>query len=303
MRRMPRSVFLGVTFVAFGLAACGKDSGPSASLTNQQAAEIGGAIASQVTTVAASFTATGLQTSPFLAPAFARSVGGARLAPPRVSGPCPVIDDLTDADGDGVLDNATITFDPVDCAGPGYVVSGSVHVTDPSTSDASVVGYNATYTNLATDLTGQNNDHINVSLNGSHGVLGTATSATLSENLTLAIDAQSGTEMLNGTFSQIWQVAFTPDPSNTLVMDGPLPDGQLVVNGTTHWQVNGENFTFSILAQSPLAYDATCEGQDFPFTSGELRANLQGSNGSAYIRIQFQGCGVTPLVQYFGSNA
>lgn len=306
MRKMQAAAVLALATLA--LAACGdSNSENSTALDDTNAQSVGAAVALQIASVPATFTATDLvgggAVGGFFAP---RALAAARwagfnLAPPQFSGaPCPTVDDVTDADGDGVPDDATYTFTEADCSdGQGFYLKGTIHISDPSPT---AVGYSGTYGNFLMHLDLQSNDFLEVKLNGSHGVLGTSASGTLSENLTTTLNAKSGNQNLHATISNNWQITFTAAQGEELVMDGLLPNGSFDVDGTFHYDVNGQRFNLAINTQSALVFDAACGDSSYPFSSGELRAHAGNSNGDTYVQVVFTGCGQQPTITFFGGN-
>ena len=272
MQKSRFPVLIGAACLAAALGACSSSNAPS-QLTDADAQQVGGVMVDELSQVIASFTSDGL-TGPTPSAAFSRAVLG---APPQTPpGPCPAVDNLTDTDGDGVPDNATFTFNAADCSGPGYQVTGVVHLIDPS-ADPQVVGYVGTLTNLRTEVTGQGNDHLIVTLDGSHGVVGTSTTGTLTEDLVTTIDAVVGQETLSGSLHNAWTTSFTAAQGQALEMASVLPSGGLMVGGTTSWRVNGQSFSFTMETPTALAYDASCNDPSLPFSTGRSGPTPRGT--------------------------
>ena len=211
------------------------------------------------------------------------------------------MDDPTDTDGDGVPDNATITFVLADCSTTSFELSGSIHIIDPSTT---AVGYSGAFSHFLAKLIGSGNNFASIELNGSHSVLGTSASATLTENLVTTVNASDNGQTISGTLSNNWAISFTPAVGQVLDMDVPVPSGDFTLNGTYHYDVNGQEFSFGIQTQTALAYDSSCDPNlGWPFTAGEVRARVGGPNGQAYVKVTYTACGVEPTVQFFGTNS
>ncbi|MEO8200728.1 MAG: hypothetical protein ABI679_09430, partial [Gemmatimonadota bacterium] len=287
--------------LAFGLAGCSSDNNDN-ELTDTQAQSAGGALAAQISSAPASFSASGLSNGDvgggfFLARAM--GVKGIPAAPRVLLAPCPAVDDATDTDGDGVPDNATITFVKADCSTASFEVSGTIQIIDPSTT---AVGYTGTFADFLAKLIGTGGNFASIELDGSHSVLGTPASATLSENLVTTVNASDNGQTLTGVLTNNWSISFTPAQGQNLDMGVPLPDGDLSFNGSFHYNVNGEQFTFGIVTQTALAYDSSCDpAQGWPFTTGEVRARVGGPNGRAYVKVTYNGCGVAPTVVFVGT--
>lgn len=291
-----------VAALALIASACGSDNNDEI-ITDQQGAAIGGAIAAQLATVPESFTST-----EFTATAtgggifFARhglGMTGIPSAPNLSSAPCPAVDDLTDTDGDGVPDDATFTFVAADCTdSTTYEVSGTIRIQDVP---AAAVGYIGTFGNFNTTVFGTGTNQYSLEFDGSHGVAGTAALAVLAEDITISVAVQENGQNFSGTVSNEWQVTF--DPTNDdLAMDTPLPDGAFDVSGSFRYDIGGVTAQFDITVISPLMFDSTCT-QPFPFSSGEVRAHVEGEGGNVYARIVYTGCGVDPDVTFFGRNS
>ena len=303
MRKLQAAGLLSVLAATLALGACGS-SDETPPLDDTAAEAIGGSLAAQLAGVPASFTATtltdgGVGGGFFPARAmptalWAAGVGGN----PSIRACNPAVDDATDTDQDGVPDNATITFTQANCTtGLNYII-GTIGITDPGTA----VGYTGTFTNLLVYLGLGGSDFFSVELDGSHGVTGTPTVATLSENLVTTLNGQSGQGTIGGTLSNNWQIQFTAAQGETIVMDDVLPDGSFAVNGTFTYDVNDERFSFTVQTTTALAFDSGCT-QAHPFSAGEFRAHVSGQGGNVYIKVTYLGCGVEPSVELFGRNS
>jgi hypothetical protein len=300
MRNLHTAGLLVFTLIA---AACSSDES-SDQITDAQGHAIATAIAAQIATAPASFTATDAAgTAGGGGLFFSKPILGARgmnlpLAPFRSNTACPnVTGDLSDPDADDVPTDAVLTFVSPDCDGLNYTVTGSLRIQDLLTT---AVGYSATYTNLTTTVTTQTGE-IALEFDGSHGVSGTSAGGTLSEDLTLHLDVQGQGGDVSGTVTSEWTIDFAA-PGDDLEMGLPLPDGTFNVDGTFFYNVNGVRARFEITTETGLDFDSSCVG-DYPFASGELRANLEGEGGAIYARIEYTGCNEVPDVEFFGRNS
>lgn len=305
MRKLQAAALISALTAILGLSACsGSDEG--ATLNDSSAQQVGGALAAQVGSMPAAFTATDLSSGSIGGGFFgAQAMGIARWAAGSVRGftppaPCPTADDLTDADGDGVPDDATFTFDQTACTNGAFYVSGTIHIVDPSPT---AVGYGSTFGNFLVHQTGQGTDFAQIKLNGTHGVLGTPTSVVLAENLTTAVDASDNGQTLSGSLANNWSIQFDAAQGQTIVMNDSLPDGDFTLQGNFVYDVNGQRFNMSVRTETPLTFDSTCANQVHPFTGGEIRAHLGGPNGQVYIKITYTACGVEPTVVLVGRSA
>ena len=292
-----------VLALSFVLGACGSDENND-QITDQEGAAIGAAIAAQVATIPASFTTTDVAATAgggglfFSKPMLGARALGLALAPFRSNAACPnVTGDLSDPDADDVPANALLTFVSPDCDGSNYTVTGTLRIEDLLTS---AVGYDATFANLTTTITTQTGV-LALEFDGTHGVSGTSGGGTLDENLTLHLDVSGQGGDVSGTVRNQWSISFAA-PNNDLEMGLPLPDGDFIVDGTFTYDINGVRARFNVQTQTDLVFDSSCVG-DYPFTSGELRAHLEGEDANVYARIVYTGCNEIPDVDFFGRNS
>lgn len=303
MRKVHAASLLILSFI---VSACGSDNNDD-QITDQQGAAIATAIGDQISTIPAAFTSTGVAGAAgggglfFSKPAL--GVQGIRLAPFRSGAACPnVSGDLSDPDQDDVPTDALLTFVSPDCDGTNddgfdYTVTGTLRIQDLLTA---AVGYTATYSNIITTVT-TTTGVIALEFDGTHGVSGTSGGGTLSEDLTLHVNVQGSGGTVTGTVRNDWSVSFTA-PGNDLEMGLPLPDGTFDVDGTFTYDVNGVRARFNITTQTPLDFDPNC-ALEHRFSSGELRAHLEGESANVYARILYTGCGENPDVTFFGRNS
>jgi hypothetical protein len=162
------------------------------------------------------------------------------------------------------------------------------------------VGYTATYSNLETTVT-TTAGSIALEFDGSHSVVGTASLATLAEDLTIHLVAQGAGGNVTGTVANDWAISFAA-PGDDLQMGLPLPDGTFNVDGTFTYRVNGVNARCQVSTDVPLVFDPNCT-LDHPFSAGEIRAHLEGESANVFARILFTGCGEDPDVTFFGRNS
>lgn len=303
MRKLQAAGLVSVLSLSLALGACGSDEN---TITDQTAQAVGVTLAAEVSGMPASFTATsvagGSVGGGFFAP---RAFGLAHWAAPGfrpnlVNQACnPTVDDPTDADQDGVPDDATFTFSQANCTTGNFYITGLVHIIDPSPT---AVGYGGTFTNFLAYIAGTGGDFFSIELDGSHGVLGTPTTAKLSENLTTQVDGQSGSQTLHGTLTNIWDIDFAAAVGQTIVMDDVLPDGDFDINGGFVYDINGERVSFTVRTETALAYDSSCV-LEHPFSAGQLRAHVGGPNGQVYVQVTYTGCGIDPSVVLIGRNS
>jgi len=288
-----------VVLAAAGLGSldgCGETTAPNVTIPDAAAHAAGASIAAQVGEIAASFS-----TSSFLEQPFLVAERGSKLRLPRLdvarlaADHCAVVGDTTDTDADGVPDDLTVVFPADSCTVAGdsatVTLSGSVRITDPGTA----AGFGITYSNLQLHIASKNGDSLTFGFDGTRDVNATPASAGLSENVTLTIAARASTVTHTVSLAQNWSVGFTPAAGQSIDLEAALPDGALALTGSTTFVADAQSFAFAVRTQVPLEHAATCATPP-TFTAGELRAVVSGNQGGAFVRIQFVGCGVDPIV-------
>jgi hypothetical protein len=307
--RALRACFFFVCGAAIALAGgCGDDPTPpprEGVLTESLAQEAGAAIAEQAAGLVEQFTLDSVTDVP-LSKAASLLPERSRLRPVLAAGSlrlralaseeCAALSDTTDTDLDGVPDNLVVSFSSPACttvtdSGTAYI-SGSFTITDPGTA----AGFDVTYSNLRLHVENLVGDYLDMRLNGHEGIEATGGTASLGENLTLVLTAHEGDATLNATQSQNWTATYTATATEYAAAR-PLASGQLTLTGSTSWLLNGEAFSFSMSTEDPLVHDAECLERP-TIVSGQLRALALGSQGGAFVRIQFTGCGLEPIITF-----
>lgn len=295
MRTLLKCCIFGLLGLALFLAGCGDDSkGPQNVVINEaQAAQVGAALAEQVGLLSSAF-----DVNNFFQPIVAAKPGlfTGRFMRVNVDSCGTVTGDLSDSDGDGVPANATITFDLAACTVPtdsGTVsLSGSIRLSDPGPG----IGYNLAYTNLQVRFD-QGNDYGLIRLNGTQAASATHTTANLIENLTVVVQYSQAGVSGSGSITQGWDVGFATAAGDSIFdFDGLLPSGSFTITGSTAWVFGSDSFSFSVGTVTPLFFDATCQAAQ-AFTSGQLRARVDGNQGGAYISILYSECGLDPEIR------
>ena len=297
---LQRAGLAGVALLWALALGCGDDNPTSPPLTDSTAEAAGSAIAAQAVELTKEFTTAsfGLPIDAIVAPSMHLRLS--KLQDLRTTGEdCAVYGDSTDTDGDGVPDDYIVTFPADSCMATADSItlqlSGSIRVTDPGTA----AGFNITYSNVRLRASHVNGDFLQVDFNGTHGVNATTTSATLNENVTMTIAAREGTVNHSASIGQNWNANFTCATGAMFDVDGVLPDGTLSLSGSSNWTADGQFFAFTVQTPTPLVHDADCT-LDPDIIAGQLRALASGQQGGAFIRVQFVGCGVEPIVTLVG---
>jgi hypothetical protein len=200
-----------------------------------------------------------------------------------------------DTDGDGIPDDLTLTFSNPPCSFSGIrggivELTGTLRVQDANPANA--FDFTATLTNLVFSFAGPGGTRSFIATrNGTRSLTGSATGATLTENLTV-LRQRPG--RANATLVRSGTAAFAVDTGRTLVMTQPLPAGTFDLGGTLDWHRSTENFSFTISTPVPLHYDPSCTGTPQRISAGELRASGTIGSSTGYIRVLWTACGIEP---------
>jgi hypothetical protein len=299
MRLSHRPVRTGtlVASLALGLAACSDSSGPTgtAPLTQAEAQAVGVEMQGEVAGITA-----GASLQGFFAPSFApipeavRAAGGALhfVRPPN----CPTFSEFppTDADGDHVPDNLTLTFDPATCTftdhrGNTIALSGGVMITDPSQVNP---GVRVAFAAFQNQVTLADNKFFRRSVDGVWQLVSDSSGFSATDSTTTEHESS---ERGLATLAKAWQVDFVADPGEVFGHDHSLPSGDFTISGSTSRSHGSESKSFTITTVTPLHHDATC-ADDQRIVSGELHIVHIDARGTATVDIVFNGCGVEPTI-------
>jgi hypothetical protein len=276
-------------------AGCAPDrpaapAGPQ-SLSDAEAQLVGREVAGEMEDVAGSFTLGGLLLPSFPSAGIAAS-GDDR---PGSTTNCPTITPFppADADGDHVPDDVTFTFTLPNCSfsrdGATFEITGSIHITDPSTTD---FGIRVAFDDLQHKLTRASGSFFLTRLNGARQVLRSASAFSLHDSTTTDLESSENSA---AQLAKAWVVTFVADPGQTFDAMRRLPSGDLTVDGSLSRTRGTTSHTFAVKTVTPLHHDAACTTRP-AFTSGELLVTKTGPDGTVTIHIVFNGCGVEPTV-------
>lgn len=291
-----------IAVVALSAAGCAvdKSAAPSGqqSLTDAEARVVGQEVAGEVEDVTGSFTIGGLLLSSFPSGGMTLSDGDR----PGTLSTCPTITPFppVDADGDHVPDDVTLSFTLPDCSfsrdGATLEITGTVHITDPSTTE---FGIRVGFTDLQHKVTRQGGEFFLSRLNGNRQVLRGASDFSLIDSTTVDLESS---ERGAAQLAKAWVVTFTADPGQTFDQLRELPSGNLTVNGSMSRTRGTTTYSFAVATVTPLHHDAACTARP-QFTAGELVVTKTGPDGTITIHIVFTGCGVQPTVTVVRSAA
>jgi hypothetical protein len=283
-----------IALLSLVAAGCATDSAAptgTPSLSDAEAQLVGHEVAGEVEDVAGSFTFGDL-----LVPSFA--IAGVAPSDPVQPAPganCPTItpNPPADADGDHVPDDVTLSFTLPDCSfsrnGATFQITGSIHITDPSTTD---FGVRIAFTDLQHKFTGASGESFSSRLNGARQVLRSASEVSLHDTTTVDLESSEGGA---AQLAKAWVVGFVADAGQTLDQRWHLPSGNLTVNGSMSRTRGTTSHSFAVTTVTPLHHDATCTVRP-AFTAGEILVVKTGPDGTVTIHVVFTGCGVEPTV-------
>jgi hypothetical protein len=200
----------------------------------------------------------------------------------------------TDADGDGVPNDATYQFTAPPCSFTGWRggtldIVGQLRIKDP-TPTVPGFGYEAALTKLRTRfITGDNKLIYDVERNGTRVLSGSVSSLVLSTDLQTA---RSFTGKPDAAIDQQWTLTYTPLTS--LQINLPVPSGTLDIAGTLDWTRGEEDYALTVSTPAPLHYNAGCTDTVQRIDAGEMQlaGDFGDLNGSVWIR--WSGCGREP---------
>lgn len=222
-------------------------------------------------------------------------VPGLPLSFPAI-GNCPTVSNTTDNDGDGVPDNAVLTYSNPPCTTSGFfggtlAVTGSVRVQD--SSQATSGRYTVTLTNLSWQFTDTAGTLSYTAVrNGKRSRTGTDSAITLLVTDTVQRAKPQITAIAVISKQLTWD--FVADTPGDIVTNQPLPDGTVTVAGTWRWQRSTEDWNLTVATPIPLTYDATCTTTAQRFTAGRvtLTGTIAGVPGT--LQIDWSQCGKQP---------
>jgi hypothetical protein len=282
--RRPRPDLLAASAFAVFLAACGDSTGSNDPLPNNAATAVGLTVHDNVeASLDALFPARLLQ--PF-------STGPA-------DDPCVTPSSTTDADGDGVPDDATYNFTAPPCRfNPvrdfTLDVVGQLRLVDlvPETAG---FGADITLTGLRFEFSAEDPDQDYTLVRNGRMIL-TGSTAGL-QVLTQGLQVQRSFTGLGDAFVDLdWQVGFTPEA--TLAINQPLPSGAVSVGGTVGWSRGDEEFDLTVTTATPLHYDASCDAAGQRLDEGELHVSGTFGDVPGHVRITWTDCGTDPDIEF-----
>ncbi|MGH7719541.1 MAG: hypothetical protein ACREON_11960 [Gemmatimonadaceae bacterium] len=312
MSRNPSAaVFAALACVA--LTACSDSSAPAVTLTPQETQQVGAAVATEVELSLASLQPEDAVNAVISVRPASRGGGlvlarggAARPLPGTLfanEAPCGAASQqpIVDTDDDTVPDDATFVFTLPACHfdfGESSIdVTGTVRIVDPTPAVAGLA-FNITLGALRfafSDPQGSGS----ITRDGTQSVRIAGSGLSQSHDFTLAAELTGEDAVL---LESEWGASFVPAQGQSIVFGQPLPSGTYTPGGTTRWTRGDNEYSFTLVTHTPLAYDRDCLGELSLFRSGELHVALSGTEGRAYVRIRYADCG-EPEVVFVGTNA
>jgi hypothetical protein len=230
---------------------------------------------------------------------------GTAQAPTAYSIGCVTPSTPTDADGDGVPDDAIYLFTAPPCRFTGWRggtldIVGQLRVQDPAPSQAGF-GYEGTLTGLRTRFTSADDRVIyDVTRNGTRVLSGSVSSLILSADLQI-IRTFAGKP--DAAIDQQWTLTYTPEAS--LQINTPIPGGALDFAGTMDWTRGTEHFVLTVTTPTPLHYNNGCTDTVQRIDAGEMRlagtfADGEGNDVQGNVVVRWGGCGHEPSFSFEG---
>lgn len=296
--------FAWLGLAALGLAACSGTTltdGSTTVLTGSQMTEIGLASSDELDASLSAIT----MSDEFTPIGFAPAVAMANSPMSHVPGlpDCATINPNPpeDADGDGIPDDATITFDCHRAVRGGtFDHTGELRIQDTNPENA--FDLTETLTNIVWAFTDNNHGAwtFSATRNGTRSRSGTADGATLSEDMTI-VRSRPGKD--DATIHRAGTVTFTPAEGSTLAMHQPLPSGTFTVEGSQSWERGTESFSFTVTTVTPLAYNAACTLTHQRIEAGQLRFDATVNGHTGYLLLTWTSCGMPPSREWVETSA
>lgn len=220
---------------------------------------------------------------------------------PVIAG-CPTTSGSADTDGDGIPDDATLTFQNPPCTATGFRggslgVTGSIQIQDPS--GANGTAFNLTMTNLAWGFTDSLGAAVYTSIrDGTRTRLGSTSAA----KITNATTTQRQRPAISTATLTIATVdSFVANTPGTLLVGQPLPSGLFAVKGSVTWHRSTENWNLVVATTVALQYDASCLTTAQRIKAGQITLTGTVANVPGVLTITWSACGTDPARQWIAS--
>lgn len=210
-------------------------------------------------------------------------------------GDCPDSSSTTDADADGILDNATLTYAGAACRQNNWrdgvlAVTGEVQVTDNSQLNG--LNYTLDFEDFGWGYTDPIESLSYISTrNGTRVRTGSTDS--------IKVETEETTDRQRLVITAIAHIArdltwsFGATTPGSVVADAALPDGRLSVEGSWHWVRSTEDWELTVSTITPLLYDASCD-EPQRFVAGTVRLSGTVADSDGHVTLTFSECGEEP---------
>ncbi len=234
-------------------------------------------------------------------PALTVSSPALPAAYPVIAG-CPAQPSTTDTDGDGIPNDATLTFLNPPCIAPGFrggtmALTGALRIQDAAVGNTSA--FNLTLTDLAWVFTDSAATRTYTSTrNGTRARTGTADVASIVTDLTTVRQRPA---RAHATLTVATTTSFTASTPGTIQMGQPPPSGALSVAGLLTWRRSTENWSLAVATLVPLRYDASCVSTPQRITAGTLALTGTVADVPGVLTITWSACGTEPAHQWIAT--
>lgn len=207
---------------------------------------------------------------------------------------CPTFepDPFPDADGDGLPDRTTFSFDAAICdtADENGTTDrrGALRLSDPGASpayDLDFLGFGIVRTTLPGGLEQAARS------DGTRRLRGTTSAVGLAEKLDFRYDVTPGTGYRIRTD---WRLDFTATEPGSITSGGILPAGTLALEGEVTVESGARRLVLAVQTIEPLVHSPFCGNP----VAGSFRAFVPGHEAEGEIRVSYGTCPVGPSVTF-----
>ena len=287
---MKQFIYSLVALVAvLALTACGSSGGSNTAGFN----DIGEDFAEDIGAAMDEFTFADA-TSP---KASAASVSSQALPACIITNPNPP----TDSDGDGMPNQATLTY--TNCtriggAGNVWTMNGSRIFSDPDGSSATntTAGFDMQIVSPGFVFEKRTPGGVllkKMTRNGNRAPRLNAGTIRLQHSLTTLIERPSG--LLATNVNNLLMI-FTPAAGQAIAFNQPLPNGTVTITGSFSHTRGATNYNVNVSTPSALQHGAACASQRF--VGGQLRLVFSGTGPVGTLDISFNACGTAPTLVF-----
>ncbi|MEO8140902.1 MAG: hypothetical protein ABI742_14710 [Gemmatimonadota bacterium] len=277
-------VFAGCALLACGsITAAGSGGRPTTSQQNELSSSVQDEVAASLAALTVSAPGT---------PAFFPVIAG-----------CPTQSSTTDADGDGIPNDATLTYSNPPCTATGFRggslgVTGALRIQDPSAGNST--SFDLTLTDLAWGFADSLGAAVYTSIrNGTRVRLGSTSAAKITNTLTTQRQRPT---ISTATLTIATVDSFIASTPGALLVGQPLPSGLFAVKGSLSWHRSTENWNLVVATTVALQYDATCLTTAQRIKAGQITLTGTVANVPGVLAITWSACGTDPARQWIAAS-